>query len=75
MDYNGSSNEIEIKRGIQVFVVFANTIYWQQRNTAVINVLNGETKEIYRNISLFTQWTNLTSLVVMDTSKQPIGEL
>ena len=75
MDYNGYSNKTDIKRKIQVFVVFANTIYVQQPNTAVINVLNGETKEIYHNISLFTQWTNLTSLVVMDTSKQPIGEL
>ena len=74
MDYNGDSNKTEIKARIQTFVVFANTIYWQQPNTTVINVVNGKTKEIYRNISLFTRWTNLTNLVVMDTYHQPIGE-
>ena len=74
MDYNGDRNETEIKGEIQTFVAFANTIYWQQLNTTVINVVNGETKEICRNISLISQWTNLTSLVVVDTFHQPIGE-
>ena len=74
MDYNGKSNETEIKARIHTFVGFANTIYWQQPNNTVINVVNGKTKEIYRKISLFTQWTNLTNLVVMDTFHQPTGE-
>ena len=74
MDYNGDSNETEIKGGIQIFVVFANIAYWQQPNSAVINVQSDVTKEIDRNISLFTQMTSLTNLVVMDTSQEPIGE-
>ena len=75
MNYNGDSNETEIKGRIQTFVVFANTIFWQQPNTALINVVNGETKETYRNISLFTQWINLTNLVVVDTLQKPSSEL
>ena len=75
MDYNGDSSKTEIKGGIQTFAVFANTIYWQQPNSSVINVVNGKTKEIDRNISLLTQMTSLTNLVVVDTLQQPIGEL
>ena len=74
MDYNGNFNKTKIKGRIQAFVAFENTIYWQQPNTAVINVANGETKEIYRNISLFTQWSSLTNIVVVDELRQPIGE-
>ena len=75
MDYNGDRNKTEIKRKIQTFVAFANIIYWQQPNTTFINVMNGEIKEIYRNISLFTQWTSLRNIAVMDTLQQPNGEL
>ena len=78
MDYDGNSNknEAEVQWKMQASVLFKNTIYLQQPNTNVINVMNITTKEIYRNISLFTQRTNLTGLVVMDTSQQqPIGEL
>ena len=78
MDYNGDSSKTEIKEKIQTFAVFANTIYWQQPHSSVINVVNGQTKEIDRNISLLMQMTImtiLTNLVVVDTLQQPIGEL
>ena len=75
MDYNGDSNKTEIQGEIQTFVVFANTMYWQQPNSTVIHVVSGKTKEIDRNISLSTQLTSLTNLGVMDTLQQSIGEL
>ena len=75
MDYNGDRNYTEIKGRIQTLMVFANTVYWQQPSTAVINVMNEKTKEIYHNITLLSRWTSLTNLVVMDTLQQPVGEL
>ena len=76
MDYDGNSYEIEFKGRIQAVVIFGNTIYWQEPNSAVIHVMNGKAKELDRNISVFPKWTNLTNLVVMpDTLQQPIGEL
>ena len=74
MNYDGQKKEKTIEGRIQAFAMSANMIYWKFENNTVINVMKRKIKEIYQNIPLFRQWTNLSAILVMDNVEQSIGK-